>query len=148
VYAEHRCKLERCEEARVPTYFTREEAESLLPRVRALLLELRDLHEQVEPVQEQVAELTARMRGNGHAQQGQMAELRRRAQALGSEVEERVRQLTDWGVLVKDLAMGLVDFPSQREGREVYLCWRLDEPRITWWHYPEDGFAGRQPLDN
>lgn len=131
----------------MPTYFTREEAEALLPRVRPILLQLRELHEQIEPVQEQIADLMVRMRGNGHAHRGELAELRQRAQALTAGIEERVRRLARWGVLVKDLAMGLVDFPSQREGREIYLCWRVDEPTLAWWHYPEDGFAGRQPLD-
>jgi hypothetical protein len=130
----------------MPTYFTREEAEALLPRVRPLLVDLRELHEQLEPVREQIAELMLRMRGNGHTHQGELAQLTERARVLAAAVEERVRRLSQWGVLVKDLAMGLVDFPSQRDGREVYLCWRLDEPHVAWWHYPEDGFAGRQPL--
>jgi hypothetical protein len=51
------------------------------------------------------------------------------------------------GVLVKDLEMGLIDFPAQREGQEILLCWRLDEPRIAWWHTLEGGFGARQPLD-
>ena len=130
----------------MPTYFTRDEAEALLPRVRPLLAELRDLHQRLSPVQTEIAELLLRMRGNGHAHQTELAELRESAQRLTDAIQERVRLLTHWGVLVKDLSTGLVDFPAQREGREVYLCWRLGEPRIAWWHYPEDGFAGRTPL--
>ena len=41
---------------------------------------------------------------------------------------------------------GLVDFPSIRDGEEIYLCWKLDEQRVAWWHEPDAGFAGRQPL--
>lgn len=132
----------------MPTYFTRQEAEALLPRVRPLLLELRQLHGEIEPLQDQIGDLLLKMRGNGHAHQQELATLQERARALAAGVEERVRRLGAWGVLVKDLAMGLVDFPAQRAGREIYLCWRLDEPHIAWWHYPEDGFAGRQPLDD
>jgi hypothetical protein len=131
----------------MPTYFTRDEAEALLPRLRPLLLELRTLHEELEPLQEQIGDLVLKMRGNGHAHQGELAALHERTRALTAATEERVRRIGRWGVIVKDLAMGLVDFPTQRDGREVYLCWRLDEPHIAWWHAPEDGFAGRQPLD-
>ena len=50
------------------------------------------------------------------------------------------------GVQVKDLDVGLVDFPAWRAGRVVLLCWKLDEPGIGWWHDIETGFAGREPL--
>jgi hypothetical protein len=48
--------------------------------------------------------------------------------------------------VLRDPRRGLVDFPSIRDGVEVYLCWQLDEQRVEWWHEPEAGFAGRQPL--
>jgi hypothetical protein len=50
------------------------------------------------------------------------------------------------GVLVKDVDAGLVDFPSVRDGREVFLCWQLGEEELAWWHTIEDGFRGRRPL--
>jgi hypothetical protein len=49
-------------------------------------------------------------------------------------------------VVLRDVDRGLVDFPSIRDGEEVYLCWLADEPRVDWWHEPEDGFTGRRPL--
>ena len=52
------------------------------------------------------------------------------------------------GTVVKDLETGLVDFPSLRGGEEVYLCWKLGEARIGYWHGIEEGFAGRKPLDD
>jgi Uncharacterized conserved protein (DUF2203) len=60
--------------------------------------------------------------------------------ALGFEQLERL------DVVVRDLERGLVDFPALMDGREVYLCWLLDEPRVTHWHAVEAGFAGRRPL--
>jgi hypothetical protein len=51
------------------------------------------------------------------------------------------------GVDLKDPATGLLDFPTLRNGVEVYLCWRYDEPRVGFWHPIETGFAGRQPLE-
>jgi len=60
--------------------------------------------------------------------------------ALGFEQLERL------DIVVRDLERGLVDFPAVIDGREVYLCWLLDEPSVTHWHGVESGFAGRRPL--
>jgi hypothetical protein len=60
--------------------------------------------------------------------------------ALGFEAIERL------DIVVRDLERGLVDFPAVIDGREVYLCWLLDEPSVTHWHAIESGFAGRRPL--
>ena len=55
-------------------------------------------------------------------------------------------QLEALDIVLRDPRQGLVDFPSIRDGVEIYLCWQLDEQRVEWWHEPEAGFAGRQPL--
>ena len=55
-------------------------------------------------------------------------------------------ELQAMDIVLRDADRGLVDFPSIRDGEEVYLCWLADEPRVEWWHEPEAGFAGRQPL--
>jgi hypothetical protein len=57
-----------------------------------------------------------------------------------------LQRLGEAEVVVRDPAKGLVDFPSLRDGQEVYLCWLIDEPEISYWHAPETGFAGREPL--
>lgn len=57
------------------------------------------------------------------------------------------RELEKLGVLLKGPEQGLVDFPSDRDGRIVFLCWKLGEPEIAHWHEIEDGFSGRQPLE-
>jgi hypothetical protein len=129
-------------------YFTRAQAEALLPQLEPILLELRELRAELADIEEKVEALQLRMRGNGHEHQGEMAQLRERAATLIEQVNERVHRINELGVLVKDLQMGLVDFPARREGREVYLCWRLGEPRVAWWHTIEGGFAARQPLDD
>jgi len=59
---------------------------------------------------------------------------------------EAIQEIEYTGVHVKDLRTGLVDFPYDRDGRIVYLCWRPDEDEISWWHETDAGFAGRQPL--
>lgn len=58
-----------------------------------------------------------------------------------------VQQIEDHGVLIKDYGEGLCDFPHLHEGRLVYLCWKLGEKRVEWWHEVEAGFAGRQPIE-
>ena len=61
---------------------------------------------------------------------------------------EIVNRIQETGVLVKDLDMGLVDFPSLVDGEEIYLCWKLGEDHIAFWHGIDEGFAGRKPLDD
>ena len=55
-------------------------------------------------------------------------------------------ELQAMDIVLRDADRGLVDFPSIRNGEEVYLCWLADEPRVDWWHEPDTGFAGRKPL--
>lgn len=62
------------------------------------------------------------------------------------ELSRALGELQALDIVVRDIDRGLIDFPSLRDGREVYLCWLLDEEEIRFWHDPEAGFAGRQPL--
>jgi hypothetical protein len=63
-----------------------------------------------------------------------------------STLSDMARQITNLGCELKGIDEGLIDFRALREGREVYLCWRLGEERIAFWHDIEAGFGGRQPL--
>ena len=63
------------------------------------------------------------------------------------KLDTLVHQIQDLGVLIKDINLGLLDFPALREGREVYLCWQYGEGEIAFWHEVEAGFAGRQPIE-
>jgi hypothetical protein len=62
------------------------------------------------------------------------------------ELSRAIGELEAVGVILRDIDRGLVDFPAIRDGEEVYLCWLLDEREVGFWHEPEAGFAGRQPL--
>jgi len=69
------------------------------------------------------------------------------ASAERHELDAVLRELAEDGIVIKDLAQGLIDFPAQSpSGRAYWLCWMVDEPSVAWWHWPEDGFAGRTPL--
>lgn len=131
----------------MPKYFTRDEAEALLPRVESLLSEIQSLREQVVEQEERLAEYRVKLMSNGHQHGDEMQRLQAGVTTANTEIARRVRNIAALGVLVKDLDTGLIDFPTLRDGHEVYLCWRLGEGnRIAWWHEVDSGFAGRQPL--
>lgn len=131
----------------MPKYFTRDEAEALLPRVESLLSEIQSLREQVVEQEERLAEYRVKLMSNGHQCGDEMQRMQAGVTTANTEIARRVRNIAALGVLVKDLDTGLIDFPTLRDGHEVYLCWRLGEgSRIAWWHEVDSGFAGRQPL--
>lgn len=127
----------------VPRLFTLEEADALLPRLREVLADLRQAFDALETTEVEVAALRWKMRGNGHNVQD---EAFARRQAARAAVHEQVSQIHELGCDLKDPQLGLVDFPSRLEGREVYLCWKMDEPEVAFWHPIDEGFASRKPL--
>ena len=127
--------------------FTLAEAEALLPQVRDELLAMQDCKRRVDVVRGDLEHAAEKSTGNGHVRdENALAEKRRQAEALVAEINERLARINGWGVELKGLDEGLIDFPSERDGRTVYLCWKLGEDRIAWWHDLDTGFAGRQPL--
>lgn len=76
----------------------------------------------------------------------QLAFERRRADASHG-VRALVEHLDSLGVVVRDLEAGLVDFPTVRDGERAWLCWRLDDPDLAWWHTTREGYASRRPLE-
>ena len=123
-----------------PRLFTIEEANALLPRVRELLEDLfarRDGMRERAPHMEPIL-AAATLNGGGRVGSEYGVEAYNLYLAIG-----RIREL---GVLLKDLETGLLDFPHEREGRVVFLCWRPPEESVAYWHEIEAGFAGRRPL--
>jgi len=85
--------------------------------------------------------------GNGSVgMRERLQELERVAAAAGSRMRALVEEIEALGAEVKDLELGLVDFPAERDGETVLLCWRVGEDEIAYWHGLEEGFAGRRPL--
>lgn len=121
--------------------FTLSEARGLMPRLRKLLTRvlkereaLLDMRVEIDLAREKADA------GGGGSPMGPayLAHL--------IAFSEAIQEIEYTGVHVKDLRTGLVDFPYDRDGRIVYLCWRPDEDEISWWHETDAGFAGRQPL--
>jgi hypothetical protein len=68
------------------------------------------------------------------------------ARLLIEELDAIVQEIEESGAHLKDVQLGLVDFPAERDGEIVYLCWQFGEPEVAFWHRTEEGFSGRQPL--
>ena len=127
--------------------YTLAEAEAMLPQIRDELLSMQASKREVDDVRSYLEHAVSTTGGNGHVRdENTLAEKRRRAEALVEDINARLRLINDWGIELKGLDEGLIDFPSDREGRVVYLCWRLGEDAIAWWHEIEEGFPGRRPL--
>lgn len=128
-------------------FFTVEEANALLPEIEPLIRRLQQVNQELLEVQGRMAALQWKVRGNGHLALADVGADTRRARRLAEEVRALVSRVEALGCEVKDLELGLVDFPALRNGRPVYLCWRLGESRVAYWHELDTGFAGRRPID-
>src|SRR5581483_11883040 len=73
--------------------------------------------------------------------------IRRRSDSAGERLKAALEEVQEIGCLIKDLDIGLIDFPTTYRGVEVYLCWKLGEDGIEYWHGVEEGFRGRKPID-
>jgi hypothetical protein len=73
--------------------------------------------------------------------------VKNRRDGAAEKLEELINEVQDYGCVIKDLDIGLIDFPTMFRGREVYLCWKLGEPAIAYWHGVDEGFAGRKEID-
>jgi hypothetical protein len=121
-------------------HYTAEQANEMLPVVRSTVRRLQEakralLHEGFDSGFAALADVV------GGAYAGRARAHAAVAATLGFE------QLEALDLLVRDLEAGLIDFPALRDGREIYLCWQVDEPEIGHWHAAETGYPGRLPLD-
>ena len=122
--------------------FTIDEANALLPNVRAIVSRVRKVYRNLARYRDEAKKAAAASeQGGGGVENGvQYAQ-------LVTSLTGEIAKLEDLGVQLKDYERGLVDFPSLREGRVVLLCWQLGEgDQLEWWHDMDAGFAGRTPL--
>ena len=122
-------------------HYTLDEASELLPRVVELIATMRAARDRLGDREAREA-LSEAGPTNGGGQPG------RTVSEAFVQLRDAMAELRALDVVLRDLDRGLLDFPSLRDGREVYLCWQDGEDAIGYWHEPEAGFAGRRPLDD
>jgi hypothetical protein len=129
--------------------FTLEEAQALVPVLESLLKRGIDAKHAAEQINEELQSLAQRISVSGgmHVNVARVARQRTELEAHIQRAKDAVQEIDSIGVQVKDLDIGLLDFPCKIEDEVVLLCWKMGETRITHWHTMEAGFAGRQPLD-
>jgi hypothetical protein len=113
------------------------DANALLPYLAPTLVELREKFEEAEVIKRRMTRAAATNGGSPE---------RDRWSRTLARVGELVDRLQEWELELRDIATGLVDFPAIVEGEEAWLCWRLGEPEVAYWHSRSEGFSGRRPL--
>jgi hypothetical protein len=123
-------------------YFTLQEANETLKLIRPLMDEVQAIRQKILKHQPEAWPAIQKSAGNGG---------NRVLSKLVQDFEKfdaLVHQIQATDVLIKDINLGLLDFPALKDGREVYLCWQYGEGDIAFWHEVEAGYAGRQPISN
>jgi hypothetical protein len=130
-------------------FFSLRQAESLIPEVEAAIREAIALKQQYATAEIEVQERARRitMSGGVSVNLSEMIELKSRRDQSAGRLKAAVANIHGFGCLVKDLDIGLIDFPTLLRGEEVYLCWKLGETAIEFWHGVQEGFRGRKKID-
>ena len=131
-------------------FFTLLEAESLLPKVERLLVGIQQQKQSYEEADRELGAISQRINiaGGMIPPRERLLQLRSRKEACARSLQAAVEQIQTIGCQLKDVETGLIDFPTLYRDQEVYLCWKLGESAIGFWHRVEDGFRGRQPIDS
>ena len=129
-------------------YFSRREAEELLPMIEPQVKEARRQKQQIDALKEELSKAASRIMvlGGSSPPYAELARRKMESDQAMQQLQETINKIQESGCVVKDLDLGLVDFPSLMKGEEVYLCWKLGEEHIGFWHGMEEGFSGRKPL--
>lgn len=124
----------------MPRNFTLFEANETLDLIRPLMEEVQSIRQKIMSTQPEAWSAIEKSVGNGGS--------RALSQIVVDfeKLDALVHRILDTGVLIKDINIGLLDFPALKDGREVYLCWQYGEGEIAYWHEIEAGYAGRQPI--
>jgi hypothetical protein len=142
----------------VTRYYDIDEANAAIPEVERILLALRDQRADLIRLRDMVvagsqgavdggrADDGARTDGPGATATADARTLRLRMQGLIDQMQAGVGQLVERDVMLREIETGLIDFPALANGRQVWLCWRLGEGPVAWWHELSDGFGGRRQL--
>ena len=129
--------------------FTLAEAQSLIPEVSRRLRDAVSLKGAYQEAEQAIETWTQRitMMGGVMVDRNQAIDARKLRDTSAASLRSAIEQVQAIGCVVKDLDIGLIDFPTEFRGEEVYLCWKLGEAEIEFWHGVEEGFSGRKAID-
>ena len=132
----------------MPETFTPAEANSALDEVRPVAERLVALRERMRELEHSHGEIVSAINGNGGGYAAtDLSAAESELSGLAEAAIACVERLDELGVTVKDLDLGLLDFPALYDGHEVELCWHVGEPAVAFWHEIGEGYAGRKPID-
>jgi hypothetical protein len=133
----------------MPKRFSLVEAQSLIPEVDRLMREAVAAKTEYEEAERAIQAFTERVRmmGGVTVDRDRAIEAKERRSSAATALRSAIEQVQEIGCVVKDLDTGLVDFPTLFRGVEVYLCWKLGEAAIEYWHGVDEGFRGRKIID-
>jgi hypothetical protein len=133
----------------MPKRFTLDEAQRLLPEVDRLLRSAIDAKTSYQEAERAIHQLNERIMllGGVMVDRERALDVKTRRDEAAAVLRNAIEGVQEMGCLVKDLDIGLVDFPTLFRGVEVYLCWKLGEEGIDYWHGVDEGFRGRKPID-
>ena len=129
--------------------FTLTEAERVRQELEPFLVEAMECRKKLSGLDNDLSAVAARimMMGGVIVPYEALAKLRREHTRLAESLKSSLERILETGCVIKDLDVGLLDFPSIIDNEEVYLCWKLGEAAITNWHSTSEGFASRKPID-
>jgi len=126
----------------IRTLFTVDEANQILPLVRSIVRDVVNDFRELRGAGRERRALEVETSGSRGAQQ-HIEELKEKVSGFSARIESYLRELSDLGLEVRDLELGLVDFPTLIDGEPAYLSWRLGETKVSWWHPADKGFSER-----
>jgi hypothetical protein len=133
----------------MPRFFTLQQAEKALPGVASAIREAISLKAEYERTESEWQSFSQRVAdlGGVRVDRAQAMDQKNHREEAAVALKKAIDQVHQFGCLVKDLDIGLIDFPTLFQGEEVYLCWKLGEAGIQFWHGVHEGFRGRRPID-
>ena len=137
-------------------FYDFDRANARIPELREALLTLRSLREALVAARNRIVELNAAALAGAAGVAAppppdadlETQRLRMRMQGLVDQMQAAVLQIDGWGIQLRDIETGLVDFPALVSGRPVWLCWRLGEDVVSWWHEQSEGFDARRRIED
>jgi hypothetical protein len=142
----------------VARFYSIDDANARLAELRPLLERLRAQREDLVRLRDLAVDRISSVEARGESRAGrpgteteaeddeELRRIRMRMQGIVDQMQAAVSQIDDWGITLRDIESGLVDFPALVSGRQVWLCWRLGEGDVDWWHELTTGFGSRRPL--